>query len=168
MRRLLSLPLLVLFSLALTACRAQPVATEAAPTATDAQVALETLVRFLSELHNGQYAEAAELYSGTYETMIDHNPSLDPNDRVALMRNACTINGAQCLDVKTAGLDAQLSSTEFIFKVELQTDDGSLFILGPCCGASETDQPSTSVFMFSVVKTPNRQFQVIDMPPYAP
>ena len=54
----------------------------------DNQLALHVLVDFLESLHVGNYDEAAQLYGGTYETMTDQNPDIDPNDHTALLRNA--------------------------------------------------------------------------------
>jgi hypothetical protein len=119
------------------------------------------LIDFLEGLHKGEYEKAAPLYRGTYETMIDHNPSMNPDDHVALLQTACTINGAQCLQVKSASLDRQVSSTEFIFKVEFLNADGTLFVLGPCCGGNETDFPPQSVFYLTVAKIDKDKYVVM-------
>jgi hypothetical protein len=134
----------------------------------DEQLAHDILVKFLDTLHKGSYAEAAQLYGGSYETMIDQNPALDPNDQAALLRNACTVNGVQCLQVKSAVLDKKGSDTEFVFKVDFSQDDGTLFVLGPCCGGDETSTSPQSEFHLRVVKVAGDRFTVIDMPPYAP
>ena len=137
-------------------------------TLSDDQFALDILVNFLESLHNGNYAEAARLYGGTYETMTDQNPNVDPNDYAVLLQNACTLNGMQCLQVKSANLDRKISDTEFIFKVGFLNDDGTLFELGPCCGDDETNFPPQTVFYLSVIKGDNNKFVVIDTPPFAP
>ena len=134
----------------------------------DDQIAQRVLIEFLQCLHDGEYDQAAQLYGGTYETMTDHNPSIDPNDHIALFRNACMINGVQCLQVKSVDLDQRRSATEFVFKVDFLNADGTLFVLGPCCGGSEVDSPSQSVFEFTVTKVAKRQYLVNDMPPYVP
>ncbi len=137
-------------------------------TISDSQRAQHVLVGFLQSLYDGKYDQAARLYGGTYEGMIDNNPGLDPGDHAALLRNACTINGIQCLQVKSAVLDRNVSNTEFIFKVDFWNADGTLFVRGPCCGGSETDFPPESVFFFTVVKLNRDRFIVMDMPPYVP
>lgn len=126
------------------------------------------LLNFLNYLHMGKYKQAVPLYGGSYGTMIDHNPSIDPDDQVELLRAACTINGSQCLKVKEAQLDRQLSETTYLFKVQFENPGGSLFELGPCCGATETEQPSQSEFLFRVTRTASEQFLVEEMPPYFP
>jgi len=159
---------LACLSLLVSACReAAPISASQVPPADD-QIALDTLLEFFGHLHDGRYSEAADLYGGTYKTMIEHNPDLDLEDHAALLQNACTINGAQCLQVRTAVLKNQPSPTEFAFDVEFETKDGSVFVLGPCCGASESDQPSKSVFIVTVIETAEGNFLVLDMPPYLP
>ena len=130
--------------------------------------AQEVLLDFLDSLHKGEYHKAAQLYGGTYETMIDHNPAMNPEDHVALLQTACTINGAQCLQVKSPSLDRQVSNTKFTFKVEFLNADGTPFVLGPCCGGNETDFPPQSVFYLTALKMDKVNYAVMDMPPYAP
>ncbi|MCL4561011.1 MAG: hypothetical protein M1281_10390 [Chloroflexi bacterium] len=100
--------------------------------------------------------------------MRDNNPSISPNDLAALMRNACEINGYQCLNPKTINAKEPTTSGEFSFQVEFQNQDGSLFVRGPCCGANPTDEPPQSIFSYTVVTNRQDQFQVMDMPPYVP
>lgn len=160
--------LAITLAIVLGSCTAQAGESPSTETISDDQLALDILVDFLQSLHDGQYVQAAQLYGGTYEFMIDHNPGLNPGDRAALLQNACTINGAQCLQVKSAELDRKPSATEFVFKVEFSNPDGSLFVRGPCCGGSATDFPPEPAFYFTVVKVGGDQFAVMDMPPYVP
>lgn len=92
-----------------------------------AELARQSLVQFTEYLHEGKYDEAARLYGGTYEVMISHNEDVDPEDRIALWRRACTINGAQCLRVRSATVQEQISPTEYVFLVGFEYDDGTLF-----------------------------------------
>jgi hypothetical protein len=145
-----------------------PVIQEFIHTSSETQLALQALIAFFAHLHAGEYEQAVALYGGTYDVMIDHNPEIDPDDRAVLFRNACMINGAQCLEIKSVVLDEQPSPTEFKFAVEFKNEEGSLFKLGPCCGAAETDQPPQSVFIYTVVKLAKNGFVVIEMPVYTP
>jgi hypothetical protein len=155
----------VILALLMGACAVPPLP---AATSQDERTAHDILQTFFNLLNEGQYAEAVSLYGGPYDSMRDNNPSIPPADLVALMHNACDINGIQCLKPKSITLEKTTSSGEFLFRVEFQNQDGSLFIRGPCCGASPTDQPPQSVFLYTVVKTPQGHFQVMDMPPYVP
>jgi hypothetical protein len=129
--------------------------------------ARQALVTFFESLSTGRYAEAAEYYGGDYEVLTYYNPSLDPDDHVALWENACTINGAQCLPVRSATLKEQ-TGDEYIFLVEFSNPGGSLFVLGPCCGATETEMPPISQFDYRVKKTSDGKFVVLDIPVYVP
>ena len=132
------------------------------------QKAESTLREFFDFLNNGRYTQAVMLYGGPYDTMRDHNPSIPPTDLAALMRNACTINGAMCLKASTIRHEQSASPGMFLFQVEFENEDGSLFVRGPCCGASPTDQPPQSLFPYTVERTAEGLFLVTDMPPYAP
>ena len=123
---------------------------------------------FFDNLHTGHYEDAVKLYGGSYQVMIDQNPAIDPADHVELMKSACTVNGFQCLQLKVAGIEYKPSPNEYLFTVQFQNDDGSLFVLGPCCGASETEQPPVSYFEVRVMQVAEGEFRVLDMPPYMP
>ena len=152
----------------LVGCTLQQDELSATDTINDDQLAQQVLVEFLQSLHAGEYAQAAQLYGGTYESMTNHNPSIDPDNHIALLRNACTINGVQCLQIKSVDLDRQRSATEFVLKVAFINADGTLFVLRPCCGSNEMDFPPQSVFDFTVTKVAEGQYLVQDMPPYVP
>ena len=130
--------------------------------------AYNTLSQFFDHLHAGRYEEAVKLYGGSYQVMIEQNPTIDPSDYVALIRNACTVNGFQCLQLKVAGIEYKPSPNEYLFTVQFQNEDGSLFLLGPCCGAPETEQPPVSLFEVRVVQVADGEFRILDMPPYKP
>ncbi|HAF62364.1 MAG TPA: hypothetical protein DCK95_08560, partial [Anaerolineaceae bacterium] len=157
--------LIITLVFSLFACTAKENIPSSTTIANDDQLALNALVDFLESLHAGKYDEAAQFYGGTYEIMINHNPDIAPQDHAALLRNACTINGAQCLQVRSTGLEEKISDTEFTFKVEFQNADGSLFVIGSCCGEEETEALYHSIFSFRVSKNAEGNFQVMDMVP---
>ena len=127
----------------------------------------QALMAFFEALHTGRYAEAAEFYGGSYEVPIDHNPGVDPNDRAALWEMACTINGAACLPVRRAVLVSQPAPDEYRFLVTFD-QDGEIFVLGPCCGASIEDQPPQTEFTYTVRRDASGKFVVMDLPVYTP
>jgi hypothetical protein len=145
-----------------------PVIQEFIHASSETVLAIRALTDFFSHLHAGKYEQAVALYGGTYDVMIDHNPEIDPDDHVALFRNACTINGAQCLETGGVVLEEQSAPTEFRFTVQFKNDDGSQFELGPCCGETESDHPPQSVFIYTVVKTIAGDYVVLEMPVYTP
>ena len=138
-----------------------------APAPASEETAAQTLVTFFDRLNQGQYAEADSLYGGDYETLTNWNPDLDSSDHAALWERGCLQNGLQCLTVQSATFKGHHGDI-YIFFVEFSTADGSLFVRGPCCGATETEMPSESNFEFRVAEIAAGQFKVLDMPVYVP
>lgn len=138
------------------------------PTPADAVAARQTLLDFFQLLSDGDYPRAASLYSGSYDWLIGNNPDVSPSDHSALLERGCLFNGLQCLEVRSAVLATTSGPSEFVFTVEFTLPDGSLFIQGPCCGATETEQPPLSQFQYGVVKLTDGSFRVTDLPVYVP
>lgn len=130
------------------------------------EAAQEALVDYFAALHQGQYSQAVDLYGGSYENLIAMNPQIAPDDFAALWESGCTLNGLQCLPVRSATLKEQGDNT-FVFTVEFNNPDGSRFVLGPCCGASATEMPPVEQFTYQVVKKDGK-YLVLDLPVYVP
>ena len=152
----------------LLGCAPQPVST---PTPTSlpstASEAHAVLIEFFDLLNAKQYAEADLLYGGDYEQLQLSNPEADPSDHTLLWTSACERAGLQCLKVREA-VFKRLQGDTYIFQVEFSNADGSLFVLGPCCGADETEMPPVSQFEYHVARDNHLRFQVMDLPPYTP
>jgi hypothetical protein len=133
----------------------------------DVDEAQNTLVDFLTMLNTKQYVDAAPLYGGSYEQLQVFNPKIDPSDHVALWTWVCENELLQCLPVRTVTFKERQSDT-FFFQVEFNNLDGSLFVLGPCCGANETEMPPVSQFEYAVTRNPEGNFLVMNEPPYVP
>lgn len=127
-----------------------------------------TLLTFFNLLHLRRYEEAIPLYGGDYEIMQTWNPDVDPNDAVALWTNACESNGLRCLPVLNIVNQLKISPTEFHFLVEFMWDDGSLFVRGPCCGATEEEMPPVSQFEYTVVLGLDGKYRVMGWPVHVP
>jgi hypothetical protein len=138
-----------------------------APAATDVEDARGALYAFFNSLNKGQYAEAVALYGGEYTVLADDNPELDPSDHTALWKNACTINGFQCLSVRTA-IVKEMNTDEYVFIVEFNTADGDLFIWDPECDEINVDVPPFSLFEYQVKKNADGEYVVLDLPVYVP
>jgi hypothetical protein len=160
---------MVCLVLLLIGCTPQPVSTPQ-PTATTlpstASEAYNTLINFLTFLHTKKYAEAVPLYGGEYEQLQVFNPEIDPNDHLALWALACDNQLLQCLEVRSATFQ-QLVGDSYIFQVEFSNPDGSQFVLGPCCGANETEMPPISQFEYTVSRRSDGKFVVMNTP-YVP
>lgn len=155
--------------LVLCSCAAVNFRAETPTAATDDETAKQTLIRFFRDLHDGDYPSAADRYAGSYETMVEHNPGIEPEDHPALLEAACTINGAQCLPVRDAQLvGAESSDGEIVFLVRFEEDDGSVFELGPCCGGDGDGAAPQTEFKFHVLRGSDGRFRVTTQPMYTP
>ena len=170
MNRPISLALLAV-ALLLGACRPQAAGTTPTPNlapSDDAAVAVDALVTFFDHLQEGSYAAAAGYYGGSYEVLQGYNPDVGPDDYATLWRNACSVNGISCLKTGKLTLVDRSREGEYVFGVEFRTREGELFVLGPCCGADETEQPPVSVFPIRVVRGDDGRYRVVDIPPFTP
>lgn len=134
----------------------------------DVEAARQALIDFFLFLHAGEYELAADLYGGSYRVMQDHNPGIDPEDHAALFRNACTVNGAQCLEIRNATLIDRPSPAEFVFAVEFANDDGSLFTQAPCCENSHENSSHQHEFIYTTRLECTGKFLVWELPVYLP
>lgn len=154
----------------LVACAPQPVIT---PQTTETSLpstageAHDVLVNFLTLLHTKNYTDAVPLFGGDYEQLQVFNNAIDPADHVALWTWACDNQLLQCLEVRSVTFK-QLIGDSYIFQVEFSNSDGSLFVLGPCCGANETEMPPVSQFEFTVSRNAEHRYVVMNTPPYVP
>jgi hypothetical protein len=130
-------------------------------------LALDALLGFFDALHQENYAEAAGYYGGSYESLQNNNPTIDPNDRAALLTSACQENGYVCLPVLSYVLTSQPDLDEFRFLVTFDRE-GEAFVMGPCCGASAIDQPPVEQFTYTVKKDDTGTYRVQELPVYVP
>jgi hypothetical protein len=138
-----------------------------APKTADSEQARQALSAFFEALSGAQYAEAAQLYGGSYETLAGYNPDIDPDDHAALWRRGCMVNGLQCLTIRTATFNELTANGEYIFTVEFTNPDNSLFVLEACCGENPTTPPQFQ-FEYRVVEDRDGGFRVLDLPVYVP
>ncbi len=134
--------------------------------ASDLDLARHTLLTFFTLLHDGRYAEAVPLYGGDYETLRIQNPDIPPDDYAALWQASCT-RQTPCLLISRIVEEKLISQDEFEFVVEFVWIDGTLFKLGPCCGATETEMPPVWQFPYTVKKV-DGVFKVLEGPGYIP
>jgi hypothetical protein len=127
----------------------------------------DVLVNFLTLLHTGKYTQAVPLYGGEYESLQVFNPQIDPTDKAALWAWVCDNQLLQCLEVRSATFKNLVGDT-YVFQVEFSNPDESLFVLGPCCGANETEMPPVSQFEYTVSRNADGKFVVMNPPPYVP
>ncbi len=138
------------------------------PADEDTAAAQETLSSFLNLLAAGDYAQAAELYGGPLDSMQVWNPAIEANDVGALLGYGCESRLLQCLPVRSIALAGSGAGGAMAFDVEFSLADGTLFVRGPCCGATSTEMPDQSAFAFRVQPKAGGGFVVLDLPPYVP
>ncbi len=160
---------MLLAILLLIGCIPQPAVPQTTQTSlpSTAGEAQQTLIKFFALLNAGKYAEADALYGGTYENIHNVNPGIALSDHIQLLRNACEINGYKCLLVRSATFK-ELRGDSYIFQVEFNNPDSSLYVLGPCCGGNETDMPPVSQFEYEVTRNANGKFLVMKEPVAGP
>jgi len=147
---------------------AQPAEVQAEPEDKDLQRAQQALLDFFAAVNAGEYARAANLFGGDAEVLRGYNPDIPPEDLVALLEAGCRYNGFQCnLQVLRMLRAERISPDRYRFTVEFSQPDGSLFVLGPCCGASVEEMPPRSQFEYTVVQSGDR-FRVEGLPVYVP
>lgn len=129
--------------------------------------AQEAVEFFYHSLATGDYETAAQLYGGDYSVLQSANPQIAPEDHAALWRNACEINGYQCLPVRRILDTEKFSLNEFHLRVEFQDENGDAFVQGPCCGADEEEMPPRSEFDVHAIES-NGQYLVVSLPVYVP
>ena len=134
----------------------------------DAETAQQALTSFFSHLHDGEYEQATALYGGPYSGLQDLNPGINPDDRATLFKNACTENGAKCLDVRQATLLDQPSTAKFRFAVEFLNEDGSLYSRDPCCGDGDSNFVEQTEFIYTVRLECTGNYKVLELPVFGP
>ena len=126
------------------------------------------LTEYFQSLNQGMYERAVALYGGSYEELEYLNPTIDPDDKAELLQAGCDFNGFMCFPMLSNVLVLIENQNKFFFDVEFANPDGSLFVLGPCCGATEEIMPPISLFTVQVSCDDTGLCQVLDLPPYVP
>ena len=133
---------------------------------TDGEKAQDVLTRYFALLHQGKYTEAVELYGGEYDMLAESNPTVPPNEHAKLLELGCTINGLQCLPLKTIGSREDSAPDLFEFIVQFEDPDGGVFVQ-ESLDASATGPRFESDFKFTVFKREGN-FLVRELPVYSP
>jgi hypothetical protein len=127
-----------------------------------------TLRTFLALLAEGKYGEASGLYGGPVDVLQGWFPDQDPQDVAGLLQAACSRRLLQCLPVRSIQPRNAAGSGEIAFDVQFNLPGGTLFVRGPCCGATSTEMPDESTFTFRARPKTDGDFVILDLPPYVP
>ena len=158
--------IVILGSSTLFSC-SNPISNSAPEITGNLEDARTALINYLSALNQADYSEAARYFGGDPEILRAYNPDVAPTDLETLLKRACELNGFQCMQLKNIVSETRVDEESFLFTVEYQTKMNELFVLGPCCGATEDEMPSVSQFQIRV-KFQDQAYFVMDLPPYVP
>lgn len=136
----------------------------------DSIQAQETLISFFAYLSNQDFENALTLFElneadNIWERLKDFSLPEDRNDKEKILQNYCQAIGT-CLPANVIQIQKEDNDT-YNLLVQFQNPDTSIFVLGPCCGATEEEMPSQDKFEFKVKKI-NGTFKVATPPIYRP
>ena len=130
----------------------------------------EALVSFFTYLSNQDYKKALTLFelddpANSWEGFASFSLEEDRSDKAKVLKNYCEATGT-CLKAKVIETQKGTNDT-YDLVVQFLNTDSSIFILGPCCGATKEEMPSQDKFNFKVKKI-NNIFKVTTAPIYRP
>lgn len=92
------------------------------------------------------------MYMGPYEVLREYNPEIPGDDFSALLAAGCT-NQFRCLSLRSV-VDAQLLTFDSVLvTVTFKNEDGTPFVLGPCCGDDSPVPETPTRYEFMVQDT---------------
>jgi hypothetical protein len=86
---------------------------------------------------------------------------------VEMMRHVCESGLLRCMPVARVVSSQEVEPGVWQFTVEFEGEDGELFVLGPCCGATEEEMPPLSQFVYTV-RQGEEGWRVQELPVYVP
>ena len=140
----------------------------------EAQVAEEMvqaeteLVLYFASLATGDFDTAADMMADNpefWEMAQDNNPDIVPEDHGALLAAVCA-RQSLCLPVYDVVKAEPVENNLYSFTVKFALGD-EVFVLGPCCGASQDEMPPVSEFTYQVHRV-NDGYKVEAEPLYVP
>ena len=119
--------------------------------------AQKTLILYFTELHDGDYAEAASHYSGSYQLLELLGSQEQTINKSLRLREACEQSGFDCLRVMEVVSAEQMGPHQYRFEVTFEEDDGTLY------RHLSRDGAFNSIYPFTVEEI-DGQFYVINLP----
>lgn len=130
-------------------------------------VAQDTLISFFNNLNEGKFTEALDYFTTdekTWEELDIYNPDKE-TDHADIIENYCQAT-LTCLPASIVR-STKVNDNEYNYQIQFRKEDGNIFVLGPCCGATEEEMPPKDTFDFTVKKI-DGTFKVITPPLYIP
>ncbi len=109
------------------------------------EAAQAVLLKYFSELHDGNFERAAEHYQGSYELLEILNPNEISDDPVMLFEDACNLDGFLCLNVYEITAAEKTAPHEYSFEVIFESEDGSIYKHRSSDGGFITEFPYTVI-----------------------
>jgi hypothetical protein len=136
----------------------------------ESAIAEKTLVAFFNSLSQNKFADAVKLFSTSttdWESLKVYSPT-EETDSAKILEQYCSATQT-CLKAKVLSAK-QVADYEYNLVVQFFNKDGSLYVFGPCCGATEEEMPSKREFEFTVKKVGGEKgkFEVVTAPLYRP
>ncbi len=134
---------------------------------TDVEMAGEVVVDFFEKLEAKDFEGGLEIFEPEdWEAMASFSAEEEQGDKAKVLENYCASVGT-CLKARVLKVEDR-SNGDFEVTVNLLSEDGSNFVLGPCCGATEEEMSPQEEFSFLVKKTSEGDFVVVSAPQYRP
>lgn len=91
------------------------------------QMAESVLIKYFSELHDGNYEAAVNHYEGDYTLLKVLNPAEKNPDQATLFEDACDLDGFLCLEILEVTTAQKVAPHQYRFEVVFQNEDGSIY-----------------------------------------
>lgn len=130
-----------------------------------AEEALLSVFAYLNDQNYDSASQLLELEDETWEWLASFSLEEERSDKAKVLETYCEATGT-CLKariIETADEGAGVYNSV----VQFENNDGSVFILGPCCGATEEEMPPQDKFSFKTIKI-NGTYKVATPPLYVP
>ena len=121
------------------------------------EAAETTLIKYFAELHDGNYEQAVKHFEGSFLVLQALNPNDSTEDHVALLEDACEINGFLCLNVLEIVSAEKVDEHTYQVEVVFEYEDGSAVT------AESIPSVDANPFVFTVIEHEG-EFFVQDLP----
>lgn len=128
------------------------------------QEAKKTLVLFFNYLHDEKYNDAVRLFE-PLDLNLRNWLEMNEDNKANSLKFAYSSVG---VPIKPKVLEVwNVDKGVYRLKLQFVTDSGTIYVQGPCCGATEEMMPSQQEFIYFVRKTPE-SYKVGTYPLYRP
>lgn len=134
----------------------------------ESEMAKNTLISFFDYLSKNEFEKALTLLNldeGEWEGLSIFSLPEERSNKAKVLETYCQAVGT-CLRAEVLDVKKEMSD-EYSLVVQFLNKDGSIYVFGPCCGATEETMPSKKEFDYKVKKIDDI-FKVETAPLYRP